>query len=106
MEVVDLRDRMDLFEEAVHVYWSEWGSETNYNLYYDAIFHACQTEELIPRFYIALEQERIIGTYALLINDFISRLGFISLGCLPLRPSGISREAAWLEIIGACTRES
>ncbi|MFC4410474.1 GNAT family N-acetyltransferase [Chungangia koreensis] len=73
MLVVDLRDRMDLFEEAVKVFWDEWGSETNYNTYYDAMFHACKTDGVIPRFYIVLEQDQIIGTYALLMNDFISR---------------------------------
>lgn len=87
MEIVDLRNRIDLFEEAVKVYWSEWGSETNYNVYYDAIFHACQTDEVIPRFYIVLEQQQIIGTYALLINDFISRQDlFPWVACLYVHP--------------------
>jgi len=87
MRIVDLRDRMDLFEEAVQVFWNQWGSETNYNTYYDAMFHACRTEGVIPRFYLALDQERIIGTYALLLNDFISRQDlFPWLACLYVHP--------------------
>lgn len=86
-EIIELSQRKDLFDEAVEVFWKQWGNENNYKFYQDCILHSCQTVDEIPRFYIALLNESIIGTYALIRNDLNSRQDlFPWLACLYVEP--------------------
>lgn len=73
MEIVELKVRDHLFEKAIQVFWKVWGNEDNYKFYEDAMIHSCNTASDIPRFYVAVEEGNIIGTYALLRNDINSR---------------------------------
>jgi N-acetylglutamate synthase-like GNAT family acetyltransferase len=87
MKILELQKNSRIFEEAVKAFWEQWGSEENYRFYYDCMFHSCRTEENLPRFYIALEEEQIIGTYALLRNDLNSRQDlFPWFACLYIDP--------------------
>lgn len=87
LEVFDLRDNMDYFDQAVKVFWGEWGSPSNYEFYRDCMLHSCQTESDLPRFYIAVQNNSIVATYALLRNDLISRQDlFPWLACLYVVP--------------------
>jgi GNAT superfamily N-acetyltransferase len=72
MEIIELRDRNDLFEKAIQTFWEVWGNEDNYKFYEDCMIHSITSEDL-PRFFVALENGEIIGTYALLRNDLNSR---------------------------------
>ncbi|CAM4490835.1 GNAT superfamily N-acetyltransferase [Paenibacillus endophyticus] len=86
-EVFELKDKMTYFEEAVHMFWEQWGSETNYRFYYDCMLHACGPGSDLPRFYLLMQHDVIIGTYALLRNDLISRQDiFPWLACLYVAP--------------------
>ncbi|MFK7947821.1 MAG: hypothetical protein AB8G11_09535 [Saprospiraceae bacterium] len=73
MQVVELSQRLDLMEKAVSYFWKCWGSEANFSFYNDCIQHSINPENDLPKFYIVLENEEIIASYALLINDIISR---------------------------------
>ncbi|WP_416150117.1 GNAT family N-acetyltransferase [Salipaludibacillus sp. HK11] len=73
MQIVELKDRNSLFEEAIQVFWKEWGNENNYQFYEDCMIHSCSVPSEIPKFYVAIEEGEIIGTYALLRNDLNSR---------------------------------
>lgn len=73
MEIIELKDRNELFEKAVHVFWKQWGNDHNFKFYEDAMIHSCTTSSDIPRFYVAIKNGDIIGTYALLRNDLNSR---------------------------------
>ncbi|MCA1065869.1 GNAT family N-acetyltransferase [Rossellomorea sp. AcN35-11] len=73
MKIVEVDKNSSRFEEAVKAFWGQWGSEESYTFYYDCMYHSCHTEEDLPRFFIALHDEEIIGTYALLRNDLNSR---------------------------------
>lgn len=87
MKIVQIQQKMDLFDEAVQVFWKQWGNEKNYNFYRDCMQHSCETNDEIPRFYIALRNERIIGTYALIRNDLNSRQDLYPwLACLYVDP--------------------
>jgi GNAT superfamily N-acetyltransferase len=86
-EVFELQDKIEYFDEAVKVYWNQWGNQSNFKFYHDCILHSCYTESKLPRFYIAIQNNFIIGTYALLRNDFISRQDlFPWLACLYVIP--------------------
>ncbi len=58
---------------AIDYFWEKWGSDSNYNFYKDCIENSVNNHESLPKFYIILDNERIIGSYALLTNDIISR---------------------------------
>lgn len=73
IQILDIRNKTELLEEAISYFWSQWGSKSNYNFYKDCIKHSCTTESEIPRFYLAIEDNKIVGSYALLRSDLNSR---------------------------------
>ena len=73
IQIMDIRDEKELLEDAVNYFWSQWGSSTNYNFYKDCITQSCNTDSEIPRFYLAIEDNKIIGSYALLRSELNSR---------------------------------
>lgn len=73
MQVIELSKRLDLMEKAVSYFWKCWGNEANFSFYNDCIQHSINPENDLPKFYVVLENEEIIASYALLINDIISR---------------------------------
>ncbi|MEE4561455.1 GNAT family N-acetyltransferase [Paenibacillus polymyxa] len=80
-------DSLINFEKAVQLFWNQWGTANNIMFYHDCILHSINTDSDLPSFYIALENESIIGTYALLRNDLISRQDiFPWLACLYVSP--------------------
>lgn len=87
MEIVALQERNHLFDEAVQVFWKLWGSEKNYSFYYDSMLHSIQTVDGISTYYVLLDNETIIGTYALIRNDLNSRQDLYPwLACLYVAP--------------------
>lgn len=85
--IYQLRDKPEYFEDAVRLFWNVWGTEQNYKFYEDCLLHSMNVRSDLPRFYIAIQQEAIIGTYALLRNDLISRQDlFPWLACLYVVP--------------------
>jgi len=73
IEIDELIDRTDLFDEAVDFFWKQWGNEQNYQFYKDCMKHSYTTTSDLPRFYLAIQNNVIIGSYAILRNDLISR---------------------------------
>jgi N-acetylglutamate synthase-like GNAT family acetyltransferase len=86
-EVYKLKDKAELFERVVQMFWGQWGTETNFKFYHDCMLHSMKAVSDLPRFYIATQNESIIGTFALLRNDLISRQDiFPWLACLYVLP--------------------
>ena len=77
MEIVELSNKLDLLDEAVNYFWRCWGNESNLAFYKDCIEHSVDKENLLPKFYLAIDNSEIIGSYALLTNDIISRQDLI-----------------------------
>ena len=73
IKIIELSENQDLLNEATHMFWSQWGSDENYSFYADCIKHSLNKNTDLPKFYVATEDKKIIGTYALLRNDLISR---------------------------------
>lgn len=72
-EIINVPDNPGGLSSAVQYFHSKWGNANNYEFYYDAIAHSSQSPISLPRFYLLYEEDQIIGSYALLINDIISR---------------------------------
>lgn len=87
MRIYSVHERNDLYEEAVQAFWKQWGNESNYRFYEDCMKHSSVTGEGIPSFYIAVADNEIIGTYAILRNDLVSRQDISPwLACLYVDP--------------------
>ena len=73
MEIIEISKRPDLIAKGVEYYIEKWATNTNYTFYQDCILNSLNPAILLPKFYLLLEQNHIIGSYALLRNDFVSR---------------------------------
>jgi GNAT superfamily N-acetyltransferase len=73
MKITEISNRPDLMEEAIQYFWKCWGSESNLPFYRDCIEHSIDKEKELPKFYVVLEDDKIIASYALVVNDIISR---------------------------------
>lgn len=73
MKMVELQKENAFLKEGIEVFWNVWGTEDNYKFYEDCILHSAETSEDLPRFYVAVDNRNIIGTYAILRNDINSR---------------------------------
>ena len=93
MHVYEVKNCPVAFEDAVQFFWRHWGTEANYNFYRDCMLHSIQTNSDLPRFYIAVDHDTIVGSYALLRNDLISRQDlFPWLACLYVLPERRGRK--------------
>lgn len=72
-KIVEVEYGMPLYDHAVQFFWKHWGTKDNYFFYQDCIRHSDNKETDLPRFYVAVQDNHIIGSYALLRNELISR---------------------------------
>lgn len=88
MKIIAVHEHPHLFDSAVQYSWEKWGTEENFTFYQDCMIHSGKTEDGIPRFYAAIENEEIMGTYALIRNDLNSRQDLHPwLACLYVDPN-------------------
>lgn len=73
MEIFELSDKPEKLDKAIKYFWKCWGNETNFIFYDDCIRNSLNNEKKLPKFYLGIESDEIIGSYALLTNDIISR---------------------------------
>jgi GNAT superfamily N-acetyltransferase len=73
IHIFDVREKPEFLENTVAYFWKQWGSDSNFNFYRDCIERSCETQSDVPRFYIAIEDNKIIGSYAILRSDLNSR---------------------------------
>ena len=73
MRIELITKESNLLNKGIDYFWKHWGSETNFNFYKDCIENSISDKESIPKFYLMLDEGKIIGSCALLINDLISR---------------------------------
>jgi GNAT superfamily N-acetyltransferase len=68
--VIDVYDCPSGIENAIGYIHSKWGNANNLALYRDAILHY---GDKLPRFFLLMDRDTIIGCGALITNDFVSR---------------------------------
>ncbi|MCF7793355.1 MAG: GNAT family N-acetyltransferase [Candidatus Cloacimonetes bacterium] len=82
-KIINVKEYEKGISEAVKYIHGIWGNESNFPFYEDAIQNSSLPGKPLPRFYLMLDEEKIIGCYALLTNDLISRQDLWPwLGCL------------------------
>lgn len=84
VKIINLKDGLEFFDNVVVSIWKQWGTEKNHNFFKSLIQNIVNNEsEDIPQVYIAIEENKFIGTIALLRNDLKSRQDlFPWLACL------------------------
>jgi predicted N-acetyltransferase YhbS len=70
--LISVREHPEYLERATNYFSTKW--EIEYNFYYDCIKHSITTPNPLPRWYLLVnENDEIVGSYGLIINDFNSR---------------------------------
>jgi len=88
MKIFELSKKPNKLDEAIAYFWKCWGNESNFIFYADCIRNSVNEKNVLPKFYIAIESDEIIGSYALLTNDIISRQDLMPwFACLYLNES-------------------
>jgi len=83
MKIFEISEKPEKLEKAIQYFWKCWGNDANLNFYDDCIRNSLNKEKAIPKFYIGLESDEIVGSYALLTNDLNSRQDLMPwLACL------------------------
>ncbi|MEW5920047.1 MAG: GNAT family N-acetyltransferase [Bacillota bacterium] len=71
--IIELTAGSPYLDEAVKMIWTQWGDEHNFNFFQDMVLYSCSPGTTLPKFYICLQNEDIVGTCALLRYDLVSR---------------------------------
>lgn len=75
--IISVREHPEYLEQAADYFSSKWGISRN--IYHDCIANSLTTESPLPRWYLMMRDDsdtgasHIIGSYGLIVNDFISR---------------------------------
>gem|GEM_PF-209028 len=70
-KIISVREHPEYFDRAVDYFSSKWGIDRK--IYEDSISESIATSNPLPRWYLMLENDRIIGSYGLIENDFMVR---------------------------------
>lgn len=73
IKITNVKEFSGGIDKAIKYIYGVWGSNKSYEYYYDAIIHSSEARKTLPKFFLLLKNEEIIGCYALITNDFISR---------------------------------
>lgn len=73
MKIELITKENNLLERGAQYIWKQWGNESNFDFYKDCIENSISNNKSLPKFYLMLDRDKIIGCYALLTNDIISR---------------------------------
>ncbi len=73
MNIELLHKEGKLLERGIEYFWKQWGNESNFDFYKNCIENSIADTKSLPKFYLMLDEDKIIGSYALLTNDLISR---------------------------------
>ena len=71
IQIIGIRDNPEYLERGIDYFASKWGIDRR--IYADSISHSITTGNPLPRWYLILKDDEIIGSYGLVTNDFISR---------------------------------
>ena len=98
MEIFELSEKTEYQELAIDYFWKCWGNDSNFIFYKDCIIHSILEKNILPKFYIGLEKGEIVGSYALLTNDLISRQDLLPwFACLYVNQA--SRKKGYAEML-------
>jgi len=69
--ILSVRDNPEYLDRAADYFSSKWGIPRE--IYHDCIRNSLTTESPLPRWYLMLKGDEVVGSYGLITNDFNSR---------------------------------
>jgi GNAT superfamily N-acetyltransferase len=70
-KIIGICENEEYLTRAVDYFASKWNIDRR--IYEDCIGNSLSSESLLPKWYLMLDENEIIGGYGLILNDFISR---------------------------------
>lgn len=70
-QIINIREQPEYLERAVDYFSSKWGIDRK--IYHHSISDSIITINLLPRWYLMLDDDRVIGSFGLIENDFMVR---------------------------------
>lgn len=74
MKVISVKESPEYKDRAITYFQSKWASKESMMVYEDSITHSITTNNPLPRWYLLIDGDEIIGCAGLISNDFISRM--------------------------------
>jgi GNAT superfamily N-acetyltransferase len=71
INIISIRVNPSYLEKGTDYFSKRWGIERR--IYLDCISNSISTDSPLPRWYLMIKKDEIIGGYGLITNDFISR---------------------------------
>lgn len=71
INIIGVRENPGYCDRAIKYFSERWGIDEK--IYDDCIRNSITTESPLPRWYLMVKNDEIIGSYGLITNDFISR---------------------------------
>lgn len=71
IRIIGVRENKEYLDRAVKYFSDTW--KIDKNIYDDCIRHSITTNNPLPRWFLSVDDDNIIGSYGLITNDFISR---------------------------------
>lgn len=70
-KIIGVRENSEYLTKAIDYFTEKWGIDRR--IYEDCISNSITTQSPLPRWFLMLNNDEIIGSYGLITNDFISR---------------------------------
>jgi len=70
-KIIGVRENKEYLEKAIDYFTDKWGIDRR--IYVDCITNSITTKNPLPRWFLMINNDEIIGSYGLITNDFISR---------------------------------
>ncbi len=74
MKIICVSSHPEFIDQAIAYFQEKWGSKESNRVYEDCILHSLTTNSPLPKWYLLLKENQIIGCAGLITNDFISRM--------------------------------
>lgn len=74
MKIISVKEYPEYKDRAIKYFQSKWASENSMKVYEDCITNCITTSNLLPQWYLLMDNDKIIGCAGLITNDFISRM--------------------------------
>lgn len=70
-KIISIRDNKEYLSIAIDFFTAKWGIDRR--IYDDCLSNSITTSSPLPRWHLLINQDKVIGGYGLITNDFISR---------------------------------
>lgn len=71
VRIIGIKDHPEYLEQAIQYFSQRWSIDER--IYRDCMVNGLRESTQLPRFYLMMEEDRIIGGFGIIMNDFVSR---------------------------------